>query len=82
MAAVSLRGPAVARLGGANRGLSLVIAVLGYSLTLWAWSLSGPFGLAPDLWSGLHGSATVLAVLASVVVGSLGRIPVGVLTDW
>lgn len=77
MAAVSA-GPRSGRPGAA---VCLLVAVTGYSLTFWAWSLAGPFGPAPQLWPGLGGGGPLLAVLAAVIVGSLGRIPVGVWTD-
>jgi NNP family nitrate/nitrite transporter-like MFS transporter len=71
---------AATRRGSARPAVSLLIAVTGYGLTLWAWSLAGPFGLVAQLWSGHRGGALV-AVFAAIVVGSLGRIPAGMLTD-
>jgi NNP family nitrate/nitrite transporter-like MFS transporter len=61
--------------------LSLLVAVCGYGVTFWAWSLTGPLGLAAHLWSRLDGDVALLALFTAVIVGSLGRIPVGVLTD-
>jgi NNP family nitrate/nitrite transporter-like MFS transporter len=56
---------------GPSPRISLLVAILGYALTLWAWSLAGP----------LHGGTTLTAGFAAVIAGSLGRLPVGVLTD-
>ena len=60
-------------------GLALLLATIGFALNCWAWALLSPLGpvyvergLAPD---------AALLVAIPVVVGSLGRIPVGALTD-
>src|SRR5438105_6988385 len=65
----------------ARPGVSLLVGLAGYGLAFWAWSLIGPFGVAPQLWSSLHGDRALIAAVAALTVGSLGRIPVGVLTD-
>jgi MFS family permease len=59
----------------------LAIATLGFALNFWAWALLSP--LAPKLKDNLHLTAVqqALVVAVPVVVGSLGRIPVGALTD-
>jgi MFS transporter, NNP family, nitrate/nitrite transporter len=59
----------------------LTIATVGFALNFWAWALLSP--LAPKLRDTLHLSAfqQALVVAVPVVVGSLGRIPVGALTD-
>src|SRR5215213_4845932 len=61
--------------------LNLVIATLGFTVNFWAWALLGP--LAPGVKErlGLSFAAQSLLVAVPVVVGSLGRIPVGALTD-
>ncbi|WP_390898541.1 nitrate/nitrite transporter [Streptomyces fulvoviolaceus] len=60
---------------------NLVMATLGFTLTFWAWSLVAP--LAADFDDKLHMSsfAQSLLVAVPVLVGSLGRVPVGALTD-
>jgi NNP family nitrate/nitrite transporter-like MFS transporter len=64
-----------------RRGLMLVLATAGFAVNFWAWALLSP--LAPKLKDSLHLSPFQQALLVAVpvVVGSLGRIPVGALTD-
>jgi NNP family nitrate/nitrite transporter-like MFS transporter len=59
----------------------LAVATLGFAVNFWAWALLSPLG--PRLKDSLHLSAFQQAVLVAVpvIVGSLGRIPVGALTD-
>jgi len=59
----------------------LVLATVGFAVNFWAWALLSP--LAPKLKDSLHLSSFQQALLVAVpvVVGSLGRIPVGALTD-
>ena len=64
-----------------GRALMLVMALLGFGINFWAWALLSP--LAPGLRETLHLSMfdQAMIVAVPVVVGSLGRIPVGALTD-
>jgi NNP family nitrate/nitrite transporter-like MFS transporter len=64
-----------------RRALMLTLATVGFAVNFWAWALLSPLG--PRLKAGLHLSAFQQALLVAVpvVVGSLGRIPVGALTD-
>jgi len=59
----------------------LALATLGFAVNFWAWALLSP--LAPKFKDALHLSPFQQALLVAVpvVVGSLGRIPVGALTD-
>ncbi|HWM02180.1 MAG TPA: MFS transporter [Actinophytocola sp.] len=59
----------------------LAVATLGFAVTFWAWALLSPLGAT--LREELHLSAfqQSLLVAVPVLVGSLGRIPVGALTD-
>jgi NNP family nitrate/nitrite transporter-like MFS transporter len=61
--------------------LMLGLATLGFALNFWAWALLSPLGT--HFKSTLHLSAFQQAFLVAVpvVVGSLGRIPVGAMTD-
>lgn len=63
----------------ARRMLALVS--VGYFLSAWAWGLLGP--LAPLLRddAGLGGAGQALVVALPVLVGCLGRVPVGALAD-
>ncbi|MFI0190799.1 MFS transporter [Streptomyces sp. NPDC017082] len=60
---------------------NLTLATAGFTLTFWAWNLVAP--LAADFDDRLHmgASAQSLLVAVPVLVGSLGRVPVGALTD-
>jgi NNP family nitrate/nitrite transporter-like MFS transporter len=64
---------------GAGRNLTL--ATLGFMVNFWAWALLGPLGPGIKERLGLSFAAQSLLVAVPVVVGSLGRIPVGALTD-
>jgi NNP family nitrate/nitrite transporter-like MFS transporter len=69
--------------GPANtRGLMmLLMATAGFAINFWAWALLSP--LAPTFKEDLRLTSFQQALLVAVpvVVGSLGRIPVGALTD-
>ncbi|WP_114855715.1 nitrate/nitrite transporter [Brachybacterium sp. YJGR34] len=69
--------PATAPPRGAVR--ALVLATIGFALTSWAWALLSPLGPV-YVQRGVVPEAALL-VAVPVVVGSLGRIPVGALTD-
>jgi MFS transporter, NNP family, nitrate/nitrite transporter len=72
--------PAPSVLGRGAR-LNLALATVGFMVNFWAWALLSP--LAPGIKErlGLSFAAQSLLVAVPVVVGSLGRIPVGALTD-
>ncbi|WP_308190753.1 MFS transporter [Streptomyces sp. HPF1205] len=65
----------------ARAWLVLALATVGFAVDFWAWALLSPLG--PRFKDGLHLSSfeQSLLVAVPVVVGSLGRIPVGALTD-
>ncbi|MFF8711079.1 MFS transporter [Streptomyces sp. NPDC015184] len=60
---------------------NLVMATIGFGLTFWAWNLIAP--LAGDFKErlGLSSFEQSLLVAVPVLVGSVGRVPVGALTD-
>jgi MFS transporter, NNP family, nitrate/nitrite transporter len=64
-----------------RRVLMLTIATVGFAVNFWAWALLSPLGplFKDDL--GLSAFQQALLVAVPVVVGSVGRIPVGALTD-
>src|SRR5699024_4281927 len=64
---------------GAGRARALTLATLGFLLNFWAWALLSPLG-STFVERGLT-SDSALIVAVPVLVGSLGRIPVGALTD-
>ena len=64
--------------------LMLVMATLGFAVNFWAWALISPLGplfRATGSIGSLSESDVALLVAVPVVVGSLGRIVVGGLTD-
>lgn len=71
--------PKAAQLGLATRMLSL--ATIGFLLNFWAWALISPLGATFSKELHLSSFQQSLLVAVPVVVGSLGRIPVGALTD-
>ncbi|SNY59462.1 MFS transporter [Paractinoplanes atraurantiacus] len=66
---------------GGSRGVMLALATIGFAVNFWAWALLSP--LATKFTAVLHLSSfqQSLLVAVPVVVGSLGRIPIGALTD-
>ncbi|MGH3239510.1 MAG: MFS transporter, partial [Spirillospora sp.] len=66
---------------GARPMVMLVVATLGFAVNFWAWALLSPLG--PRFKDSLELSSfeQSLLVAVPVVVGSVGRIPVGALTD-
>lgn len=59
----------------------LALATVGFAVNFWAWALLSPLG--SRLKDNLHLTSfqQALVVAVPVVVGSLGRIPIGALTD-
>src|SRR6476619_7462032 len=69
---------------GRSPGLMLFMATLGFAVNFWAWALLSPLGpLFRDQGTlgSLSESDVALLVAVPVIVGSLGRIVVGALTD-
>ncbi|KRF19154.1 MFS transporter [Nocardioides sp. Soil797] len=62
----------------------LALATVGFAVNFWAWALLSPLGpkfRASGQLGQLSESDVALLVAVPVLVGSLGRIPVGALTD-
>ncbi|MFI1354464.1 MFS transporter [Streptomyces sp. NPDC020898] len=59
----------------------LALATTGFAVNFWAWALLSPLGPRFKDSLGLTSFQQSLLVAVPVVVGSLGRIPVGALTD-
>ncbi|WP_307128987.1 MFS transporter [Streptomyces sp. B1I3] len=57
------------------------MATAGFTLTFWAWNLIAPMSGDYKERLGLNSFQQSLLVAVPVLVGSLGRIPVGALTD-
>lgn len=60
---------------------ALVLAILALVINFWAWSLLSPLG--PQYGSELLLSPLQLSLLLAIpiIIGSLGRIPLGIITD-
>jgi NNP family nitrate/nitrite transporter-like MFS transporter len=65
----------------ASPGAQLGVATAGFALTFWAWALIAPLGARYADNLDLSFFQQSLIVATPVLVGSLGRIPVGALTD-
>lgn len=64
--------------------LMLILATAGFAVNFWAWSLLSPLGPVfrdTGQLGALTESQVSLIVAVPVLVGSVGRIPVGALTD-
>jgi NNP family nitrate/nitrite transporter-like MFS transporter len=61
--------------------LMLATATIGFAVNFWAWALLSPLGPHFKTVLDLTSFNQALLVAVPVVVGSLGRIPVGALTD-
>ncbi len=59
----------------------LALATVGFAVTFWAWALLSPLGSALREELGLTSFEQAVLVAVPVLVGSLGRIPIGGLTD-
>ena len=71
--------PGTPSAGGAY--IMLGTATVGFALTFWAWALLSPLGAHFKQSLGLSSFQQALVVAVPVIVGALGRIPVGALTD-
>lgn len=64
-----------------RRALMLALVTAGFAVNFWAWALLSPLGPRFKDVLALGSFEQSLLVAVPVVVGSLGRIPVGALTD-
>ena len=62
-------------------GLNLALATWAFAITFWAWNLVGPLATVYSEDLGLSSTQKALLVATPVLVGAVGRIPVGALTD-
>ena len=75
------RGAAATTTTSTSPTLMLALATLGFAVNFWAWALISPLGAAYGQLYDLTDVQVSVLVAVPVVVGSLGRIPVGALTD-
>ena len=64
---------------GQSRNLALATAA--FTISFWAWNIIGPLGVRYTESMGLTSAQKSLLVATPVLVGSLGRIVAGALTD-
>jgi NNP family nitrate/nitrite transporter-like MFS transporter len=64
-----------------RHNVMLAMSMLGFALNFWAWALLSPLGAHFKDALSLSSFHQALLVAVPVIVGSLGRIPVGALTD-
>ncbi len=64
-----------------GQGLNLALATWTFAINFWAWNLIGPLSSAYSKAMSLTTSQTALLVATPILVGSVGRIPVGAMTD-
>src|SRR6476469_6848437 len=77
MTAPAVAAPAVSR----QAWVMLITATIGFLVNFWAWALISPLGAFFTQTLKLSAVEKALLVAVPVLVGSLGRIPVGALTD-
>lgn len=75
------RREAGAHVTARQRYLMLGLAAIGFALNFWAWALLSPLGAYFQQTLALSSFEQALVVAVPVIVGALGRIPVGALTD-
>ena len=78
---IAIATPVVRHAPGASAGRALTLATVSFALSFAAWGLVG--GLA-SIFTGLYtltASQTALLVAVPVLLGSLARLPMGMLTD-
>jgi NNP family nitrate/nitrite transporter-like MFS transporter len=66
---------------GSSPGIQLALATVGFAINFWAWALISPLGRAYGVEYSLSAVEQSVLVAVPVIVGSVGRIPVGALTD-
>ena len=64
-----------------GQALNLVLATWTFAINFWAWNLIGPLSTMYSKAMSLSTSQTALLVAIPILVGAVGRIPVGALTD-
>ncbi|MFD5791607.1 nitrate/nitrite transporter [Streptomyces sp. NPDC127037] len=75
------QSPARADSPGSAAYRNLIVATIGFTLTFWAWNLIAPMSADYKDRLDLNSFQQSLLVAVPVLVGSLGRIPAGALTD-
>jgi NNP family nitrate/nitrite transporter-like MFS transporter len=61
--------------------VNLIVATVGFALTFWSWNLIAPLATTFQTRLGFSSFEQSALTAVPVIIGSLGRIPVGALTD-
>ena len=64
-----------------GQALNLALATWTFAINFWAWNLIAPLSATYTKAMSLTSTQTALLVATPILVGSVGRIPVGALTD-
>ncbi|GEA84612.1 MAG: MFS transporter [Cellulomonas sp.] len=64
-----------------GRALNLALATWTFAITFWAWNLIGPLAVRYTDELSLSAPQKSLLIATPVLVGAVGRVPVGALTD-
>lgn len=64
-----------------GRTKNLLLALLAFTITFWAWNLVAPLAVQYTAEMGLNSTEASLLIATPVLVGSLGRILTGAFTD-
>ena len=64
-----------------GQGINLALATWTFAINFWAWNLIGPLSATYTTDMSLTSTQAALLVATPILVGSVGRIPVGALTD-
>ncbi|BDZ54143.1 nitrate/nitrite transporter [Agromyces marinus] len=64
-----------------GRGLNLGLALLAFTITFWAWNMIAPLAVRYADELGLDATQQSMIIATPVIVGSVGRILTGALTD-
>lgn len=64
-----------------DRTKNLLLALLAFTITFWAWNLVAPLAVQYTAEMGLDSTQASLLIATPVLVGSLGRILTGAFTD-
>jgi NNP family nitrate/nitrite transporter-like MFS transporter len=64
-----------------GQGKNLALATWAFAISFWAWNIIGPLGVRYTESLGLTSSQKALLIATPVLVGALGRILAGALTD-
>ncbi|GEL96153.1 nitrate/nitrite transporter [Cellulomonas composti] len=66
---------------GTGPGVNLALAAWVFAITFWAWNIIGPLAVRYTEDLGLSATQKSLLIATPVLVGAVGRVPVGALTD-